>query len=100
MTSLALNETRKGMALAVRNCGRWPTAATLAEYVTAAQRAEDEINRAIETWQRWVRRFDPAPDRRELGSTRTNVRHQIALGRFEQISEAISMLLGPPLGSA
>jgi hypothetical protein len=71
----------------------------LSEYLAAAQRAEDEINRAITCWQRWVRRYDPPPDIRELGSGRTNVRYEVSRALLEQRNEALRLLTGPAEGS-
>jgi hypothetical protein len=100
VSEATLRETQKGMTLAARNCGRWPIAGTLADFAAAAERAEAEINRSVKCWQRWRRRFNPSPDRLQAGSTRTNVRHEIALGMFEHFNEAIAILIGPASGSA
>lgn len=100
MSAASLHATKKGWTLAVRNCGSWPSPGTLSEYVAAAQRAERETDRAIETWVRWRRRFNPDPATLELGSGRTNTRHAIAQGMLDQLNEAISLLIGPPAGSA
>jgi hypothetical protein len=70
------------------------------KYLAAAHRAGREADRAVETWQRWTRRFNPDPARLELGSGRTNVRHAIAKGMAEQLSEAIAILTGPAAGRA
>jgi hypothetical protein len=100
VSAATLLQTQKGLTLAVRYCGHWPTSATLPEYLIAAQRAEDEINRAITCWQRWRRRFDPDPNRLELGSDRTNVRHSVASCLLEGRNGAIRVLTGPMEGSA
>ena len=96
----ALAQTKKGMILAVRYCGAWPVCAALDEYVAAAQRAEREVDRAVETWQRWRRRFDPDPDCLEIGSGRVNVRHAIATAMLDHLSEKIRIMTGPAEGSA
>lgn len=95
MSAATLNATKRGMLTAVRNCSAWPVAGTLAEYVAAADRAEREVDRAITTWQRWRRRFDPDPDRFELGAGRTTVRQQVALALAEQRNEVVRLLIGP-----
>lgn len=95
-----LHATKRGMLVAVRNCGAWPSAATLAEYQRSADRAGREVDRAIECWSRWRRRFDPDPDRLELGSTRTNTRFEVARGLHEQRREIVRLLTEPESGSA
>jgi hypothetical protein len=100
VTSPALEATRRGMLAAARNCGHWPTAGTLAEFAAAAQRAERVVDRAVECWQRWVRRWRPDPERLESGSGRVNVRHEVARQLVEQRSECVRLLIGPPAGSA
>jgi len=100
VTAATLHATKRGMVTAVLHCAGWPVAGTLDEYLAAAQRAEDEINRAITCWQRWVRRYDPPPDIRELGSGRTNVRYEVARSLFEERQETIRLLIEPAMGSA
>jgi len=99
VSELTLRATQKGMIAAVRNCGPWDTVDTLDEFVAAADRAQRETDRAIETWQRW-RRFDPDPQNLELGSGRVNVRHAVAMGLSEQRTECVRLLIGPVAGSA
>jgi hypothetical protein len=94
-----LDATRKGMIAAVRNCGHWPTIATLDDYQRAADLAH-ETDRAIETWTRWRRRFAPDPDRLELGSGRVNVRYEISRALFEQRNELVRLLTEPAPASA
>jgi hypothetical protein len=100
MSAASLNEARKGMVLAARNVGDWPTAATLSEYDAAVERAGLELNRAVACWVRWRRQFNPDPARLELRSGRTNVRYEIARGFFEQRIEDLRLLTGPPEGAA
>ena len=95
-----MREVKRGAIAAVRGCGPWPTAGTLPEYLAAAERAQLEMDRAIETWQRWRRRFDPSGDRLELGSERTNVRIAVAKVEYLHRDEAVRQLLGPVSGSA
>jgi predicted ATPase len=100
MTEPEKRAVRRGATSAARNCGAAPIVGTLAEYSRALERAERETDRAVETWVRWRRRFDPDPDRLEIGSGRTNVRHEVAKALFEGRSETIRLLTGPAEGSA
>jgi hypothetical protein len=70
VSAATLRETRKGMIAAARNCGHWPTAATMAEYIA-------EVDRAIETWQR-----------------------EVARALAQQRNECVQLLTGPAEGSA
>ena len=56
--------------------------------------------RAIDTWVRWRRRFDPDPGRLELASGRTNVRFEVSKALAEQRNEVVHLLIGPGSGSA
>ena len=100
MTPRERAATRKGAISAIRGCGPWPVTATIGEYLAAADRAAVEADRAIQVWQRWTRRFDPAPAALELGSGRVNVRHEVAKAFAQQRDETIRILIGPAAGSA
>ena len=73
-------EHYRGTHVALRNCGTWPNAATLAEYLALAARAEHEAEFATMMWGRWAMRSRPLPTgkRLELGSARLYARSQTA----------------------
>jgi hypothetical protein len=95
-----IEATAKGLTTAIRACGAWPVSGELADFVIAAQRAEDEINRSLTTWHRWTRRFNPTSDVLKLGSTRTNTRYELSRALLALRSDVLRQLLGPPAGSA
>jgi hypothetical protein len=74
VTDAELRAVKMGTVAAVRAVGPWPVSATLPEYLAAVDRASRAADLAVECWSRWWRRFDPAPDRLEVGSARCNVR--------------------------
>jgi hypothetical protein len=101
MTDAELRVVNRGSVVAILRCGAYaPASATLVELDEAADRAAREVDRAIECWQRWRRRFNPGPDRLEVGSGRTNIRHGVALFIATQRVEVLQALIGPAQGSA
>jgi hypothetical protein len=99
MTDPEMHAVKRGALASVRGCGGWPIAATLDEFVAAADRAKREVNRAITTWTRWRRRFDPSPARLEVGSSRVNIRHSVAMVTLEQRNEFVRLPTEPGSGS-
>jgi hypothetical protein len=96
-----IEATAKGLTTAIRACGAWPVSGELADFVIAAQRAEAEVDRAVETWQRWRRRFAPVPaNALDLATERTNIRQTVALVECEHRRECVRLLLGPMSGQA
>jgi hypothetical protein len=61
MTDAERRALNRAMVSAIRNCGPWVTVGNLDEFVASAQRAEREVDRSIEAWQRWRRRLNRAP---------------------------------------
>jgi hypothetical protein len=95
-----IDASKRGAVIAMRGCGRWPLAATLAEFEFLAARAGREADRAIEAWGRWRRRFDPDPERLEMGSARVNTRFEVARAIAEQRSAVLRALTDEPAGEA
>lgn len=93
-------EASRGSRIAAASCGAWPTAAGLADYLTAVDRAEREAHRAGALLARWRRRFARNAGGEWSGPARAMTRYHVALALAEQRSECLRLLTGPAAGAA
>ena len=95
-------EHYRGTRTALRNCGTWPEAATVAEYLALADRAEREAGFATLMWGRWAMRSRrrPVGKRLELGSARLYARSQTATAIAQLRRRMLARLLDGCEGNA